>query len=173
MSLVAIQIARPILVPGSTARVLAVRSAFVLVVYAGIAVTGAVLAFLVALLGWGGLALFIIGTVLSAVGLLLLSFILHVWKKTLQHTTEMAVTASRHTYMRQVLVVAVFVLGMVAVTPLVLPMVFGFVGLIALLGGGFVGVYLLRVLQTVHHHHTSSGEGPASPPDRRITTREP
>jgi hypothetical protein len=173
MSLVAIQIARPILDPGNTARVLAVRSAFVLVVYAGIAVTGAVLAFLVALLGWGGLALFIIGAALSAVGLLLLTFVLHMWKKTLRHTTDMAVTASRHAYMTKVLVVAVFLLGMVAVTPLVLPMVFGFVGLIALLGGGLVGVYLLRVVQTVRHHHASSSERPASPPDRQITTREP
>jgi hypothetical protein len=174
MSLSAIQIARPILDRGSAViPVIALRSAFVLVVYAVIAVAGALLSFLVALLGWRGLGLFVVGAVLSGFGLLLLSYILHMWNRPPKRIEGVAVNAARDAYMKKVVVVTVFTLGMVVVAPFLLPMVLSFVSLIALLGGGFAGVFFLRVLRVLVIHLSSSAERPSSPSERRITTREP
>ena len=168
MSLSAIQIARPTFERGSAViPVLALRSAFVLVVYAVIAVAGALLSFLVALLGWRGLGLFVVGAVLSAVGLICVSYLVlkRNEKQKPRANDDVATTIARsyRLQMKTAFWGIAVTLGLVSFAPL---FVVGFFGFAPLLGGGLFGYFLLRVLQAFFGHHSSSSE-------RRITTREP
>jgi MFS family permease len=143
MNLSAIQIARPILGRGRAVPVLAVRSAFVLVVYAMIAVAGALLSFFVALLGWRGLGLFVIGAVLSAVGLMLLTYVLSIRKERRRRADDATIARPDATVMNKVLAVTAVALSLIVISPLFLTL---FVGSAPLLGGGLVGYFLLRAV---------------------------